>query len=122
VDFLPATQVKVADAEIGPISNDQRLPQGRQERLVNVVENAGHWGRTRFRQVSALSFRERESGPFYLTDCLYTTQYGCEPLHHPMLDLVLTHGTQAPRSHRPTTFRARSVNHYFDRIRLRSLA
>ena len=38
----PATQVEVADAEVGPLAHRQGIPQGRQQGLVNVVENAGH--------------------------------------------------------------------------------
>jgi hypothetical protein len=42
VKLLPAPQVEVADAEIGPIRDFQGLPQGRQKQLLDVVEDAGH--------------------------------------------------------------------------------
>ena len=45
VELLPAAQVEVADAEVGAVGELQGLPQGRQERLLDVVEDAGHVAR-----------------------------------------------------------------------------
>ena len=38
----PATQIEVADTEISPLTHRQGIPQGRQQGLVDVVENSGH--------------------------------------------------------------------------------
>ena len=42
VDLLPAAQVEIAHAEIGPIGHMQRLLERRQKRVLNGIEDARH--------------------------------------------------------------------------------
>ncbi len=42
VELLPAAEVEVPDAEVGALGDVQRLLQGRQERLIDVVEDPRH--------------------------------------------------------------------------------
>jgi hypothetical protein len=42
VNLLPAAEVEVADAEIGAIGQGERLAQGREQGLVDVVKDARH--------------------------------------------------------------------------------
>ena len=40
--FTPAAQVEVTDAEVCPLRKRERIPQGRQQILIDVVEDSGH--------------------------------------------------------------------------------
>ena len=42
VDLLPAAEVEVADAKVCPVGKRQRVAQRGEQRLVDIVEDAGH--------------------------------------------------------------------------------
>jgi len=42
VELSPVTEVEVSDAEVGPVGDLQRLAQGVEERLLDVIEDARH--------------------------------------------------------------------------------
>jgi hypothetical protein len=68
VELSPAAEVEVSDAEIGPVGDLQRLAQGVEERLLDVIEDTGHSDRsprgTRSKQVGC--GRESTCPPFGL--------------------------------------------------------
>ena len=64
VDLLPSAQVKLADAEVRAFRNLERLAQGGQERLIDILEDSGHFDvrRAAVKKVARKRPQEKSSG------------------------------------------------------------
>ncbi len=76
VDLLPAAQIEISDAEITPLTERERLTQGREQRLLDIVEDSGHRGSLVVETDGERVSREYGGAAHVTSDCDIVTAAG----------------------------------------------